>query len=88
MVFLFCPIKYIINKKILPNVSLSDEDAGMMDGLGETSLEHLGLEAALQEVLNLKAQHVIKLHLLLVQHSDPHETTEKCITWKKLGFMV
>lgn len=65
-------------------MSLSDEDAGMMDGLGETSLEHLGLEAALQEVLNLEAQHVIKLHLLLVQHSDPHETTEKCITWKKV----
>lgn len=26
-----------------PNVPLSDQNAGMMDGLGKSSLEHLGL---------------------------------------------
>lgn len=61
---------------------LSDENAGMVDRLSETSLEHLSLETALQEVLNLETEHVIELHLLLVQHSDPHQTTEKGITWK------
>ncbi|KAI8420525.1 hypothetical protein MSG28_008997 [Choristoneura fumiferana] len=48
-----------------------------MDGLGETSLEHLGLETALQEVLDLQTEHVIELHLFLIQHSDADQPTEE-----------
>lgn len=50
---------------------LSDEDTCVMNGLGETSLEHLGLQTALQEVLDLQTEHVIELHLFLIQHADP-----------------
>lgn len=67
---------------------LSDENTGMMDGLGETSLEDLGLQTTLQEVLNLKTEHVIKLHLFLIQHSDPDETTQECVTWKREGRLI
>merc|ERR1711992_70444 len=52
---------------LLPDsdVSLPDEDTGVVDGLGQPQLEHLGLETALQEVLNLEAEHVVELHLAL-----------------------
>lgn len=56
----------------------------MMDRLGKTSLEDLGLQTALQEVLNLQTEHVIELHLLLVQHSDADQTTEERVAWKIL----
>ena len=58
-------------------MSLSDEDAGVVDGLGQTQLEDLRLEAALQEVLLTKTQHVIQLHLVLVQHTDTHQATQQ-----------
>ena len=35
-----------------PDVSLADEDAGVVDALGESHLEDLSLEASLQEVLH------------------------------------
>jgi hypothetical protein len=60
-------------------MSLADQHTGVMDGLGKSQFEHLGLQAALQEVLNLQAQHVIELHAALVQHTNTHEATEKCI---------
>ena len=56
---------------------LPDEDAGVVDGLGQTQLEDLRLEAALQEVLLTKTQHVIQLHLVLVQHTDTHQATQQ-----------
>mgnify|MGYP003336580035 CR=1 FL=1 len=45
------------------DVSLSDEDSGMVDGLGEPELEDLGLESSLEEILNLETENVIKLNL-------------------------
>lgn len=67
---------------------LSNKDAGMMDGLGETSLEDLCLQPTLQEVLNLQTEYIIELHLFLIQHSNPHQTTEKSITWKILNTFI
>ena len=61
----------------LPNVSLTDEDASMVDGLGEPQFEDLGLESPLQEVFHLQAQDVIELHLALIQHTDPHQTSKQ-----------
>ena len=36
-----------------PDVALADEDTGVVDGLGQPKLEHLRLQAAIEEVLNL-----------------------------------
>lgn len=66
----------------VPDVSLLDEDSGMVDGLGQTQLEHLSLQSALQEVLGLQTQHVIKLHAALLQHASPHQPTEQSIAWR------
>ena len=67
---------------LLPDsdVLLPDEYSGVVDGLGESELEDLGLEPALQEVLDLETEHVIELHTALVQHSDTDQTTQKRIS--------
>lgn len=64
----------------LPDVSLPDENARMMDGLGEAQFEHLGLQPALQEILDFQTQHVVEFHAVLVQHADPYQTTQQGIT--------
>jgi len=33
---------------------------------------HLGLEPPLQEVLDLEAEHVVELHLVVGEHAGPH----------------
>lgn len=65
----------------LPNVPLADEDAGMMDALGKSQLEDLSLQPPLQEILHFEAQDVIEFHLTLIQHTDPHQTSEQGVTW-------
>ena len=61
-------------------MSLSDEDTGMVDGFGQTQLEDLCLEATLQEIFLPQTQHVIQLHLVLIQHTNAHQTTQQGIT--------
>jgi len=61
-------------------VTLTDQDTGVVDGLGKTELEDLGLEAALQEILNLQGQDVIQLHLVLVQDTDADQAANQCVT--------
>ena len=51
---------------------MTDENASMVDGLGEAELEHLRLKATFKEVLNFQAEHVIQLHFVLSQHSNSH----------------
>lgn len=41
----------------------------MVDGLGQTLLEHHGLQTALQEVVGLQGQSIIQLVLGLVQET-------------------
>ena len=74
---------------ILPNVTLADEDASVMDGLGQADVEHLSLQTSVQEVLDLEAEHVIELHLGLVQHADAHQTTQERIALEQaLRFLL
>lgn len=72
----------------LPDVTLTDQHTSMMEGLGESQLEDLGLQATLQEVLDLQAEHVIELHAGLVQHSDADQTTQQRVSWKKFKFNI
>jgi len=61
------------------DVSLPDQNTGVMDGLGQSQLENLGLQTSLQEILDFQAENVIQLHLALIQHSDPHQTPEQSV---------
>ncbi len=56
----------------IPNMTFLDQNAGVVDGFGESELEDLRLEATLQEVLDTETEHVIELHLVLRQHTDSH----------------
>ena len=64
----------------VPNVPLPDQDTGVVDGLGQATLEDLGLETTLQEVLDLEGQHVIETHARLVEHTDADETANEGVT--------
>lgn len=61
----------------VPDVTLADEHSGVVDGLGEPSLEDKGLEAPLEEVLDGEGEHVIELVLGLVQEPVAVHAAEK-----------
>lgn len=65
------------------NVALADEDAGVVDALGESELENLSLQATLQEIFNLQAQDVIQLGLGVVEDTDADETTDEGVSFEE-----
>jgi hypothetical protein len=71
------------------DVSLADENTGVVDGLGETELVDTGLQTTLQEILNLQGQYVIELHAGLVQDTNTHETANEGVTFEEaLGVLL
>lgn len=71
------------------DVTLADQDTGVVDGLGEAELVDTGLEAALQEILNLEGQDVIELHAGLVEDTDTNETANEGIAFEEtLGVLL
>jgi len=60
-----------------PDVTLLDENASVVDGLGKSELEDTRLEAPLKEVVDLQAQNVIQLVLVVRKNSVPVQATEK-----------
>lgn len=68
---------------------LPDQDTGVVDGLGQSALEHLSLQPALQEIFDFEGKHVIETHTALVEHTDAHETADKGVTLEEtLGVFV
>jgi len=51
-----------------------------MNRLRETRLENLGLQTALQEILDLQGKHVIEPHTALVEHTNTDQSTDKSVT--------
>jgi hypothetical protein len=73
----------------IPNVTLLDQNTGVMDGLGKTELVDTSLKTTLQEILNLQSQHVIELHAGLIEHTHTNETTDKGISFEEtLGILL
>jgi len=71
------------------DVALADEDTSVVDGLGETELVDAGLEAALQEILDLEGKDVIELHAGLVKDTDAHQTANERIALEEaLGVLL
>lgn len=71
------------------DVTLTDQDAGVVNGLGKTELVDAGLEAALQEILDLQGQHVIELHARLVEDTDADKTANQGISLEEtLGVLL
>lgn len=65
--------------QLLPNadVTLPDEATSVMDRLGQSQLDHLSLETALQKVLDLQRKHVIEGLSRFVEESETSQTAEK-----------
>lgn len=61
------------------DVPLADENTSVVDGLGETKLVDLGLETALQEILDAESEHVIETHAGLIKDTDTDETTDQSV---------
>lgn len=71
------------------NVALANQNTGVVDGLGKTELVDASLKATLQEILDLKGQHVIELHAALVKDTDTDETANQGIAFEKtLGVLL
>lgn len=71
------------------DVALADQNTGVVDGLGKAELVDAGLQAALQEILNLQGEHVIELHAGLVEDTDTDETANQGIAFEKsLGVLL
>jgi hypothetical protein len=70
---------------LLPDadMSLLDQDSGVMDGLGETELVHAGLQSSLQEVFDAEGQYVIELHAGFVKDTDTDETADESVAFEK-----
>jgi hypothetical protein len=62
-------------------VSLSDEDAGVMDGVGELSLGDDGLKSSLHHLVEGETEHVIELSLVLLEETESNHSSDKGITY-------
>lgn len=65
------------------NVSLGDQNSGVVDRSGQTQLENLGLQSSLQEVLDSQGQDVIQLHLVLGQDTNSHQSSDQSVTFEQ-----
>jgi hypothetical protein len=64
-------------------VPLLDEDARMVDALSQAELVDAGLQAALQEIFNLKGKNVIELHARFIKNTDTDETANESIAFEQ-----
>lgn len=73
----------------IPDVTLTDEDTGVVDGLGKAKLVDASLETTLQEVLDLEGKNVIELHAGLVKDTDTDQTANESIALEEtLGVLL
>jgi len=68
---------------IAPNVSLSNENARMVNAFRQSAFENLSLQPSLQEILNLQSQYVIKAHSCFIEHTDANKSTDEGVTFKQ-----
>lgn len=62
---------------------LLDQNAGMVDALGQTELVHASLQSTLQEVFDLERQDVIEFHAGLVKHTDTNQAADEGIAFEE-----
>ena len=65
------------------DVTVLDEHTGVVDRLGQSHEEDLGLQAALEEIFGLEIEHEIKLHLFFLKDAISDETAEQRIAFEQ-----
>lgn len=63
------------------DVSLLDEDAGVMDGVGEAALLHKGLQSSLEELGGGQTENVIELALVVLEETEAHHSADEGLTY-------
>lgn len=67
----------------LPDMTLSDQNTSVMNTLRQPKLVDTSLESSLQEIFDLKGQHVIEFHAGFVKHADTNETSDEGIAFEE-----
>lgn len=72
--------------KLLSNsdVSLSDKNSSVMDGVSELSLGDKGLKSSLHDLGKGKTQDIIELSFVLLEYSKSNHSSDKGITYNKI----
>lgn len=58
-------------------MTLPDKHTRVVDRLGKAALEYLSLEAAFQEIFDLKRKYVIETHARFVEHANADEPSDE-----------
>ena len=66
-----------------PNVPLPNQHPRVVHALGQSQLEHLGLQPALQKVFDLETEDVIELGFGFVEHTDADETADEGVSFEE-----
>ena len=64
------------------DVALSDEDARVVDGVGEAALLDEGLQSSLKELGGGQTEDVIELALSVLEQTETHHSADEGITYK------
>jgi hypothetical protein len=67
------------------DVALTDQDTGVVDGLGQTLLVNLGLETAFQQLLGCQLKDGIQLEFVISEQSIPAHAAKHSGTLKDSG---
>lgn len=62
------------------NMSLADENPSVMDRLGKSQFENLGLKTSLQKVFDFKTEDEIEFHLVFLKDSNADKSSQKSVT--------
>ena len=65
------------------NVSLTDENAGVMHGGSELALHDEGLKSSLHELGDSKSQDVIESTFGILEETNSHHSSDECLTCNK-----
>jgi hypothetical protein len=67
------------------DVALTDQDTGVVDGLGQTLLVNLGLETAFQQLLGCQLKNGIQLKFVISEQSIPAHAAKHSGTLEDSG---
>ena len=62
---------------------LTNQDTSVVDALCKTKFVNAGLEAPLQEIFDLKSEHIIQFHAGFIKHTNTDETANEGIAFEE-----
>jgi len=63
------------------DVTLLDEDTGVMDGVGDSALLDEGLESSLEELRGGQTEDVIELALVVLEEAETDHSADEGLTY-------